>query len=96
MTSLLKINIDHSNHSPATHTVFFMMMMVAGIDDGVAHLRQLRNQIVFGSQNTYLNKTQKKYEKVLHTYEYSISSAAQSAGFAVLSEANSEDVKFLN
>jgi len=52
-----------------------MMMVVAGKVDGVAHLRQLRNQIVFGSQNPGLNKTKKNCEKVTHLHEYSISLA---------------------
>jgi len=57
VTSLLKIFIDKSSYSPATHMV--LKMMVVGVYiDRVSHLRVLRNQIVGGSQNFRSTKSQ--------------------------------------
>jgi len=50
-----EINIDKSSYSPATHIVLDMMMVVVDSIECFSHLRQLRNQIVFGSQNFRLN-----------------------------------------
>jgi hypothetical protein len=65
VTSLLKINIDKSNYSPATHIVLDMMVVVADSIDYFFHLRQLINRIVLGSQNFSPNKTENNSVKPL-------------------------------
>lgn len=51
MTSLLKIFYDQSRYSIATHDVLHMVMVVDADVERVSHLRVLRNQIVYLSQN---------------------------------------------
>jgi hypothetical protein len=55
--------MDQSNQSSATHVVLMMMVVVDAMGDDVAHLRQLRNQIVFESQNFSLYKSENNFEQ---------------------------------
>jgi hypothetical protein len=53
--------MDQSNQSSATHVVLMMTVVVDAMGDDVAHLRLLRNQIVFGSQNFGLYKSKNNF-----------------------------------